>query len=386
MKRITRIQYFLREHARRVRLPLSEIGLMYLLSAVVATVALGIVIWLFIYFVVLSDRSGVLPPDLVFDEPVSEQQEELNETFADCEVRSNLNGVCLDGESDQDEEYIAVMVENSADAWPLAGMSDARLVYEAPVEGDIPRFMLLFERGDDVDKVGPVRSARPYYLDWLSEYGGAMYMHVGGSPAALETLKTTEDLFDLNEFYRSWYFWRSDDRYAPHNTYTRSKLWQKAWDDYEGEQRDVPAWVYSAQETCEATNTDQSCATDITVEFLPGRYSVRWEYSSSTGQYQRYQGSTRQLDQDGTPVVADTIIVQRVEAETIDNVGRKRIDTIGSGELTVLRDGHVETGTWHKDARQSRTWWHDESGDNIALKPGKIWVEVLPTNRKLILE
>ena len=370
-----RVQYFFREHARRVRLPVSEVGVLYLLSAIVTVLAFLLAVWLLVQIVFFSDRSGELPPDLVFED--REQTETVLDT---CAMRSPLNGVCLDNAENKDESYIAVMVENSTDAWPLSGVSKARVVYEAPVEGDIPRFMLLFEKRDAVEKVGPVRSARPYFLDWLREYPGAMYMHVGGSPEALAQIESS-DVFNLNEFFRSWYYWRSTDRGAPHNVYTSSELWQKAWKDYEGNQQPIEGWKFAEQTNCDGEQ--EKCVSLIVAEFALGRYSSRWEYTSSTQTYTRYQGLSEQFDKEGTKVEADVVIVQKVESEIIDAVGRKRLDIVGAGDAQIFQAGRHIAARWQKDNVNSRTKWYDHSGKEITLQPGTIWIEVLPNGRGL---
>src|SRR5688572_5513956 len=84
-------------------------------------------------------------------------------------------------------QVLGVLIENAADAWPLSGLDEAFLVIEAPVEGDIPRFIAFFSEESDVDLIGPVRSARPYYVDWNAELSG-IYAHVGGSPEALDLI------------------------------------------------------------------------------------------------------------------------------------------------------------------------------------------------------
>lgn len=309
-------------------------------------------------------------------EPFAREDEVVVE---ECDFVRYIDGICVEHEKDIDPELVAVMVENHVDARPQSGLSAARIVYEAPVEANYSRFMLIYPLGEDVMKVGPVRSARPYYLDWLAEYGDQiMYMHVGGSPDAL-SLITTRDIFDLNEFYRGWYYWRGADRYAPHNVYTSSKLWEKAYDEYgpESEEEGVQGegetrWLYKKMDACE-----EACVTHIDVVFLPPTYVAEWEYSTSTQQYGRYQMGYPHVDQDGTQIMADTIIVQYVETEVLDAIGRLGMDTIGSGELQVFRNGHMIEGTWNKEDVESKTQWLDAEGNDIALQAGKIWIEVV---------
>ena len=78
---------------------------------------------------------------------------------------------------------LAVMIENHADSRPQSGLSRADVVYEAVAEGGISRFLAVFYCGAAAGSakpydVGPVRSARTYFLDWASEYADyPLYLH-----------------------------------------------------------------------------------------------------------------------------------------------------------------------------------------------------------------
>jgi hypothetical protein len=298
-----------------------------------------------------------------------------------CEFVRLLDGVCVESESDVDPDLVGVMVENHTDARPQSGLGKASVVYEAPVEANYSRFLLIYPVEEEVLKVGPVRSARPYYLDWLSEYGDIMYMHVGGSPDALDKIKEF-DIFDLNEFYRGWYYWRSSDRYAPHNTYTSSKLWKKAWEDYGDDiilesdsQTSAGTWKFGEIEECDFDAWD--CIDNFTVSFVKPTYVAEWKYNTSTQKYERYQMGYLHKDQDGSILEADTVIVQYVDTEVLDAVGRLGMETIGTGKAVIFRNGYSFGATWVKENRQSKTRWIDNEGNDMSLKPGKIWIEVL---------
>jgi hypothetical protein len=293
-----------------------------------------------------------------------------------CEMRRALDGVCVDREDDVQTEVVAVMVENKIEAQPLSGIAAASVVYEAPVEGNIPRLLVLFPLESQGDKVGPVRSARPYYLDWVHEYPGAMYMHVGGSPDALARIES-EPIFDINEFSRGWYFWRSSDRFAPHNTYTSYQLWQKAFDDYShtrsGGDREVTSWQFETIPACE-----ENCgATDIRVTYGGGTYTPRWIYDKETQQYVRSEYGRTDRDQDGSVIVADTVIVQFADVQVIDDVGRLSMKTTGTGDAVVFHGGHAFEGEWHKTRLNERTSWFDAQGEPLPVRPGKIWIQIV---------
>ncbi|HEX9015910.1 MAG TPA: DUF3048 domain-containing protein, partial [Chloroflexota bacterium] len=112
---------------------------------------------------------------------------------------------------------VAVMVENSPDARPQSGLARADVLYEAPVEGGISRFMAVFVNGV-ADNIGPVRSARHYFVYLAAEYNASL-VHIGSSPQGYEALDAT-GLVDLDETYGDPGFWRIKGRAAPHNSYT----------------------------------------------------------------------------------------------------------------------------------------------------------------------
>lgn len=337
---------------------------LYIVSAIVFALTVGMLIWFF-----QGNNST--------DSQLADQQQEENkqENGVSCSHRRALDGICVEKSEDVYPELVAVMIENHPDARPQSGLFDARVVYEAPVEANYSRFMAVFPKDMEVEKVGPVRSARPYYVNWAQEYAEPMYMHVGGSSDALEKIDQ-DNIFDMDEFYRGWYFWRSTDRFAPHNTYTSNKLWQKAWDNYGKEKKSdgYAAWTYSDDALSACTDT---CANTITATFLAPTYEAVWKYNTSTRQYERYQGGKPHVDQNGKQIVADTVIVQKMKTNIVDDIGRLQMDTIGTGKVFVFRDGQVIEGNWQKETKKTRTRFLSNNGDNIALRSGKIWIEVI---------
>ncbi|MBU0597210.1 DUF3048 domain-containing protein [Patescibacteria group bacterium] len=339
---------------------LSEIGSMYLLSGLVAVTAICMGTWFgYQYFAGNVNSTAII--DLIREEKENQ-----------CEHERVLDGVCVESEEEVNPKLVAVMIDNHSEARPQSGLADASVVYEAPVEGNFSRYMVIYPTHAEVDKVGPVRSARPYFLDWLSEYGDAMYMHVGGSPEALGRI-VDEDVNDYNEFRYGNNFWRDGNRYAPHNTYTSSNLWNKLLDKYEDQYSKInyDGWNFGEIENC-----IENCTDDINVSYLYISYDVVWKYNTSTAKYLRYLAGAKHKDTEGKQIEADTIIIQKVESQVIDNVGRLKIDTIGDGEAIVFRGGEKVEGVWKKESLSGRTKWFDKNGEEIIIKSGKIWIEV----------
>ncbi len=108
---------------------------------------------------------------------------------------------------------LGIMIENHPDARPQSGLDKASFVFETPSEGGITRFLALYVE-NDASEVGPVRSARTYYVEWADEVR-AIYAHAGGSAIALENLGTNQYLCNIN--HDQEHFWRDNSRYTPHN-------------------------------------------------------------------------------------------------------------------------------------------------------------------------
>lgn len=296
--------------------------------------------------------------------------ETLEETVV---TRDPFTGEVVD-QASEGSRVACVMVENSADAWPLSGIEDAFLVIEAPVEGSIPRFMACFTEGVDVAKIGPVRSARPYYVAWTSGFQSALYAHVGGSPEALGILAVSKDVIDLNEFWNGSSFWRDGARYAPHNAYTSTSLLWAAADRLEASDATSPGWTY---EQSEYEAGKQPCD-DVTVDWASVPvYGFTWSCNKETGTYTRYQGSavmnTAQEAYD-----ASNVIIMETSITSVDEVDRRDIATEGAGNALVCSAGTCQDAIWHKEGvdkpLQFFTSYPDEP---VIFAPGKTWIEVV---------
>ncbi len=301
-------------------------------------------------------------------------------TIPEGYVRRLSDGVPVPPEQ-QPTRWFAVMVENSAEAWPLAGIGQARLVIEAPVEGHIPRMSAYFDDKQEVKKIGPVRSLRPYYLDWaMGEQ--AMVAHVGGSPDALSLVNVRASA-DLNEFWWGRFFWRSLDRYAPHNVYTSVGLLMQGFDARGYTATDaIPSFTYADAESAVADRPQQQT---IVIPFSSAttNYDAGWVYDRAQNSYVRQQGGKAFNDADEEPIIAKNVVVVYTKITTLDDVGRLSVKTIGDGKVDVFRDGLRIEGVWKKDAIKSPWVFETEDGEAIALNAGTTWIEVIPLSTEI---
>lgn len=298
---------------------------------------------------------------------------------------------------------LAVMIENHTDARPQSGLSSADIVYEAVAEGGITRFMALFYCNMGDVQVGPVRSARTYFLDWLSEYN-ALYAHVGGAntpgPANALGQIIQYGIKDLNQFSIGFpTFWRDYQRFGhpvatEHTMYsTTQKLWdvgaKREWTnvDENGISWDTnfTPWNFKDDAPVGATDTGVNVARKINVDFWQSYsdYSVTWDYDPTCNCYKRSNGGAVHIDMDNKQQLSAKNIVVQKEQESHANDGYENnvhllYKTIGSGKALIFQDGKVIEGTWNKKSRTARTVYRDDQGKELSFDRGVIWIETVP--------
>lgn len=300
---------------------------------------------------------------------------------------------------------LGVMIENHEEARPQSGISYADVVYEAVAEGGITRFLSVFYC-QDAGMVGPVRSARTYFLDFISEYGSnPLYAHVGGAntPGPADAISQIEEYGwavknDLNQFSIGFpTFWRDYNRLGrtvatEHTMYsTTDKLWTYAREsreltdkDDEGNSWDETFRPYKFKE--DASSSGRGNVDSLHLEFWEGysQYFVDWAYDRPSNTYKRSHGQDPHLDKNTNQQIrAKNIVVLSMEESRANDgyAGNAHLlyDTQGTGEAYIFMDGRRINGTWRKDGRTKRTMLYDESGDEIKLNRGLIWFEILPT-------
>ena len=297
---------------------------------------------------------------------------------------------------------LGVMIENHEDARPQSGISYSDIVYEAVAEGGITRFLSIFYC-QDAGTVGPVRSARTYFLDFISEYGkNPLYAHVGGAntPGPANALGQIEDYGwqsynDLNQFSIGFpTYWRDPDRLGhpvatEHTMYsTTQKLWKV------GEERkltnvdkDGVSWntsfipfLFKSDAAPESRPASQS----VSFEFWPGyrAYSVKWDYDKATNAYTRSNGGVKHLDKDnGSTLTAKNIVILFMRENAAndgyeDNVHRIYTDK-GTGRALIFMDGKQTQGSWSKTGRENKMKI-TAIGQEVNFNPGRIWFEIVP--------
>jgi hypothetical protein len=236
------------------------------------------------------------------------------------------------------------------------------------------RYLAIFSDRSEVGTVGPIRSARPYFVALAADLD-ALYLHCGGSPEALNDIKTAS-IYDLNEFYDSDYFWRVNNsiREVPHDILTSSENWQSYLDGRDLSISEEATWQFKNE------GEHAVSAADLSIYFS-SNFRALWRYDAENNEYLRYFNGLVGRDEN-SEIRAKNIIVQYVESEVLDEIGRLKIDLIGGGESLFCADGECQATTWHKKSG-SRTKYYFINGEEIKLNPGITWIEMADQNTKV---
>ncbi len=304
----------------------------------------------------------------------AESQGLVAPTSTDMLSADGLADRALDGVRVKPEDArllpFAVMIESHPDARPLSGLSKASVVFAAPVEGGITRYMAVFDASSTADKIGPVRSARPYYIEWARALN-AVYAHVGGSPEAMNRLAGLLDFRNLDEISNGKYFWRDSKRQAPHNAFTSSNLLLAAARDKKWKAGAFTPWLFDDV----ASGTTPGDQRDIRIPY-GGSYDVRWSYDPQTDMYDRWLAGKAHRDADGSAVRARNVLVLQTEDKVLDEEGRLYVRTAGEGKAWLFRNGYRDDIKW---TRQANEFIKLMTGDGrpVVLGRGVTWVEVI---------
>jgi hypothetical protein len=302
-------------------------------------------------------------------------------------IKRRIDGVEVE-EGKENLYPVAVNIDNHFDSWPNYGLSQASLVYEAPVEGSTTRFLAFYtpdiNNPSEISKIGPVRSTRPYFVELAKEYD-ALLGHSGGSA---EALKRIEELGVNNLEEIAWwgpdYYWRVYSRAEPHNLFTSSHNLAQAVVDWQlaGNLPDYRNWKFNQQ----IDLTKYTPANEISLDLSQADvYDVSYKYASSTKNYLRWQGDEDHIDAlNNQQIGVKNLVVQYIPQKIVlDSEGRIKLNLIGKGEAIIFRDGVKIEGSWRKLDYNSRTIFYNQDGEEIEFRPGNIWIEIIPGKREV---
>lgn len=336
------------------------------------------------------------------------------ETVVDTEPKTEecpLNGQMLSKTQRsiwETQRPLGIMVENHKEARPQSGLSSADIVYEVVAEGGITRFLAIYFC-QNAAYVGPVRSARIYFVRFLEGYGQyPLYAHVGGAntDGPADALGYIGELGwssynDLNQFSVPFpYFWRDYERLknvaTEHTVYTSTKkLWQYAKDkreltnvDDQGVRWDKGFSPWKFEDDAKAADRGKVIKIDFGFwDNLASDFSVVWSYNAKTNSYKRTNGGSPHIDKNtGKQLEAKNIAVMFTKESPANDGyegGHLLYKNVGSGDLLFFKNGQAIKGTWSKETEEDNIKFFDNSDKEISIVRGQVFVEVLPIGNKV---
>ena len=281
---------------------------------------------------------------------------------------------------------IAVMIDNHKAALPQGGLNNAYIVYEIIVEGGESRLMAMF-KGQDLDKIGPVRSSRHYFLDYALE-NDAIYVHYGWSPQAESDISSL-GVNNINGIFESESsFWRVRDKSAPHNVATSTKkilsIAERKGYKTTSSSESVLNYV-----TDEVDLTDGQSADTIIIPYSDSN-TVKYTYNPETQRYQRYSKGVEETDwSTKEKVTTKNIIITFAKNARLndgENKDRQTLYNIGTLDGYYITNGKAIKIKCEKTSRSAQTVYKDLEGNEINVNDGNTYIQICPIDSKVTIE
>lgn len=350
------------------------------------------------------------PPKIEIESPLPEEEgARFNLTGPKTEV-CPLNGVKYTRQEKEIWEKrrpLAVMIENHEECRPQSGLSKADVIYEAVAEGGITRFLSIYYCGAVAfdTLLGPIRSARTYFLDWTLEYD-APFVHVGGATCHPDVDPRARALCQIRDYgirdidqigrYGSYpYFWRDYEKLGhpvatEHTMHsTTEKLWEIAEKaGFTAKDEEGVIWLENFRPwKFKEDDPKKGGVTKIEFNFWEGHeeYKVVWQYDENKNEYKRVNGGEKHLDfNTKEQLTAKVVVIQKTkEIGPVDGYKHLLYQTTDSGQVLVFQDGQMTEGKWVKKDKADRTIFYDKQGREIEFNRGRIWIEIVPTRSKI---
>ncbi|MGV3467419.1 MAG: DUF3048 domain-containing protein [Heyndrickxia sp.] len=280
----------------------------------------------------------------------------------------------IEAKESPENRTVAVMINNYPAARPQSGIAEADIVYEVLAEGDITRFLAIYQ-SEQPKRIGPVRSARDYFINLAKGYG-SLYIAHGYSPEAYEMLSSGY-IDNINGMqYDGTLFKRSSDRKPPHNSYISYDNILKGAKLKHYEMNTPPNSLdfMKADETAEVTGQD---AKNIMISYSHNSlFNVEYKYDADTEKYKRFSGGEQTADLDSKrPVLLDNLFIVRTEHKVIDEKGRRDINLTSGGKAYLFQKGKYREVEWRNVDGRILPF---ENGEKIKFVPGKTWINIVP--------
>ena len=282
----------------------------------------------------------------------------------------------------------AVMINNINVARPLqSGLQDAYIIYEIIVEGGITRYMALF-LDQDTERIGSIRSARHYFLDYALE-NDAIYVHHGQSPQAQSDFSRLD--VDRIVVDNSKTGWRDNtlNVATEHRLFTSIEKLNSGLGNIRTERDNDLLLNYSIDELDLSSYVGAIPANNVTIKYS-GYITNTYEYDSESGVYKRFVNGEEHTDYvTKEQYTFKNIITYQVDNYTLndgENKGRQDIENIGEGTGYYISGGYAVPITWEKSSRTSQTKYYLENGEELVVNDGNTFIQIQPEGQTLTIE
>ncbi|QQR51310.1 DUF3048 domain-containing protein [Candidatus Saccharibacteria bacterium] len=284
---------------------------------------------------------------------------------------SPLTGEKVESEQATKQAVTAIMIENSPDARPQSGLKSAGVVYEAVAEGGITRFLALYQQQKPT-LIGPVRSVRLYYVDWLAPYQASV-AHVGGSQYALQEVRNGS-YRDIDQFFNGSSYWRASDRYPPHNVYTNFERL-----DALNATKGYTTSNFTSFPRVDGKPAASPTANSVTINISGPLYNTAYTYDATSNTYLRSVAGGPSNDRELGRIAPSVVVAMKVDMSLVFEDGyRESITTSGTGNAVIFQNGIATECTWRKKSRSSPLELLDASGQAVPLIRGQTWIAAVP--------
>ena len=304
-----------------------------------------------------------------------------SDNIKDDEIRTTTKKVNIVNEDSKSRPY-AVMVNNVDGARKLqSGLQDAYMIYEMMVEGGITRYLALF-LDQSTARIGSIRSARHYYLDYALE-NDAIYVHHGYSPQAREDWsKLGVDRIEVNDTTTGWRDKKASKTYE-FTLFSSIEKLNKGIGSKRTERTKDLLLNYSADELDFSSIENTKVANTVNIKYSNITRN-NYVYDANNKVYLRSVNGTKQTDYvTDKQLTVKNIIVYSVKYSTIDDYGRQTIDNVGTGNGYYISNGVAVPIKWEKDSRSSQTIYKLENGEELKVNDGNTFIQIMPTTGSL---
>jgi len=286
-----------------------------------------------------------------------------------------LTGKVIGGEDAASHPALTVKVENTDDAYPLAGLERADVVYEEPVEGGITRFAAIFHCRQ-ATRVGPIRSARTTDPKIVLAYADEPLLAFSGANPKVASMIDAAGIVSLTETSANAAYERDDARFAPHDLFASTKKLLKIGAQM-GVEEAPPVALFPFDEEVPEPSKPRTYAS---VSFSTSNV-VEWRWAR--GRWVRQLDGAPMMSEAGMPIAVANVVIQEVvmtDSGIVDVTGSPspELELVGKGRAWILRDGRLIVGRWHRSSVEDLTIFETKAGEEIALAPGTTFVELMP--------